>query len=90
MNTETYVVQTARGAQANTAAAKWWNAQFRSSLEQAREAMAEVFREKLDCEDRGTEYEREWGRLIEQTKDANVGDVLAFDEFAVRVVVECN
>lgn len=88
MNSPIYVVQTAHGAQADTAAARWLSANYNSTLNQARAALADIFAAKHDGEDRGEDYEREWLRLIEQSKTAEVGDVLCFDEFAARIVVE--
>ena len=81
----TYVVQVARGAQADTSAAKWFAADFRSTLDQAREAMAEKFSAKASAEDRGDDFVDEWERLATAAKTADVGQVLVFDEYAVRI-----
>lgn len=83
---ETYIVQTARGAQADTAAARWLDSSYNSTVDQARSSLANIFAAKHDREDRGEGYEREWLRLIEQSKTAEVGDVLCFDEFAARII----
>ena len=83
-----FVVQTATGAQADTPAAKWYAADYNPTIEQARQAMADLFAAKHDRDDRGEEFEREWERLIDRAKTAEVGEVLSFDEFAARIVEE--
>lgn len=87
---KTYIVQTARGAQADTAEAKWQDVELCGSLDQARDAAATIVGAKADAEDRGDEYAAEWDRLIEQAKTVNVGYTLAFDEFAVRIIEDAN
>lgn len=82
----TYIVETSHGANAGTADAAWSAAEHRSSIEQAREAMAEMIGARIDCEDRGEEFESEWQRLADRAKTAEVGDVLEFDERAWRIV----
>lgn len=83
-----YIVKTSRGAQAGTAGAKWLAADFCSTLDQAHAALADIFAAKHDREDRGEEYEREWLKLVEVSKRAEVGDVLGFDEFAAQIVID--
>lgn len=81
----TYVVQVAKGAQADTSAAKWFAADFCSTLDQARAAIAEKFSAKALAEDRGDDFANEWERLVAVAESAEVGQVLAFDEYAVRI-----
>lgn len=85
-----FIVQTSHGANAGTVDAKWWNAKYSSTLAQAREDIAETFADKLDAEDRGEEYEREWQELIEAAKVAHVGYIIAGDEFAARIIEEAD
>jgi hypothetical protein len=85
MNRESYIVQTARGAQADTAEVKWWDADWCATLDQAREAVEGMLYQKMEVEDRGDEYVDAWQELADQALDTDVGDVLAFDEFAVRI-----
>lgn len=86
----TYKVQTAHGAQVDTGAERWWDVAFPSDLDQAREAMADVFAGKLDREDRGEEFESEWACLINRSKTAEVGEILYFSEFAARIVEDAD
>jgi len=83
-----FIIETSHGAQAGTVDAKWFAAKYASTLAQARAGLADTFADKLAAEDRGDEYERGWNALMERSKGAEVGDVLAFDEFAARIVEE--
>ena len=83
-----YQIEISHGAQAGTRDAQWCPGEWGATLAQAREAMADFFGAHLDKEDRGEDYENEWRKLIEQTKTAEVGDVLAFDEVAARIIKE--
>lgn len=87
MVVKTYEIFTSKGVQAGTSEAKWTsNGLGDSTIEAARESLAALFQWKLDREDRGEDYEREWDELIERAEEANVGDVLCFDEFAAKIV----
>lgn len=81
-----YIVQTSHGANAGTIAADWWDAKYSSTLAQAREDLAEVFTDRLDKEDRGEEYEREWQELAEMAKVAHVDYIITGDELAARII----
>ncbi len=83
-----FIVETSRGALAGLPGGQWFGAKYSSTLAQARADLAEVFADKRADEDRGDEYEREWAALAGRAKIAEVGDVLAFDEFAARIVEE--
>ena len=80
-----YVVQVAKGAQADTSAAKWFDSDFCSTLDLARAAIAEKFSAKALAEDRGDDFANEWERLVVAAETADVGQVLAFDEYAARI-----
>lgn len=83
-----FIVQTSHGANAGTITADWWDAKYSSTLAQARADLAETFAGKLDKEDRGEEYEREWQELVEMAKVAHIDYIIAGDEFAARIIEE--
>lgn len=83
-----FIVETSRGALAGLTGGQWFGAKYSSTLAQARADFAEVFADRLTAEDRGEEYEREWDALMARAKEAEVGDVLSFDEFAARITTE--
>ena len=83
-----YFIEIATGAQADTPNADWHFSEFCFTLKDARQAMAKMFGEKSAADDRGEEYEREWDDCARQAKSADVGDVISFDEFAVRICKE--
>lgn len=87
---KTYIVQTAHGPQADTNAAKWQDAAYCSTIEQAREKISAMFADKADGEDRGEDYEANWMKLAERSMSAHVGNALAFDEFAARIVEDAD
>lgn len=83
-----FITETSRGALAGLPGAHWSGAKYSSTLEQARADLADTFADKRAAEDRGEEYGREWAALVERAKNAEVGDVLSFDEFAARIAEE--
>ena len=85
-----FIVEISRGALAGLPGGHWSGAKYSSTLAQARADLAETFADKLDKEDRGEEYEREWAALAERAKNADVDDVLTFDEFAARIIEEAD
>lgn len=83
----TYFVENSRGAQAGKSGANWVQyATEHATIEDARAELIECIASHHEREDRGEIYEREWESLMEQAKEAEVGDVIAFDENAWRIV----
>ena len=84
---KTYFVEHSRGAQAGTSGADWTQyATEHTTLDGARAEIADCISSHHNREDRGEDYEREWESLMEQAKNADVFDVLSFDENAWRIV----
>ena len=85
MDNTTFLVQCDHGPQAGNG---WRTVSYNPDVATARLSMAAVIGRHLDRKDRGEESEENWRKLIKAAATANPGDVLCFDEFAVRIVEE--